>query len=156
MQASVRSVEYYYAVVPDRPGVAAELLTLLAKGGVDLLAFSILPTGPTHTQLMIFPEEPNQLVQTCKRASIELVGPQNALMVTGDDELGAMVEIHEILADATINVYAASGVSDGRDGFGYIIYVRPEDFKHAATVLGIAGAPSWRPSGPLIGRTPST
>jgi hypothetical protein len=149
-KVNVRSVEYYYAMVPDVPGQAAELLTLLAGGGVELLAFSIVPTGPTHTQLMIFPESPNQLLATAQRASLELIGPQHALLVQGDNELGALVSLHRALADADINVYASSGVTDTKGGFGYVLYVRPEDFRKAAQIAGVGPVPSWRPAGPLL------
>jgi hypothetical protein len=147
---SVRTVEYYYATVLDRPGQAAELLTLLRDAGVELLAFSILPTGPTHTQLMIFPESPVQLLSTAKKAGLELTGPQHALLVAGDNELGALVDLHRSLAEADINVYASSGVTDTRGGFGYVLYVRPEDFKNAASVAGVGGIPSWRPQMPML------
>ena len=150
MSTTVRSVEYYYATVLDRPGVAAELLELLSEGGVDMLAFSIVPTGPTHTQLMMFPSESNQLVTFAKRARLELVGPQNAFLVQGDNELGALVELHRSLAAEGINVYAATGVTDADDGFGYLLYVRPDDFKNAAHVIGIGPVPSWRPAGPIL------
>ncbi len=153
MPTVVRKIEYYYCTVEDRPGQAAELLSLLADSGVDLEAFSIVPTGPTHTQLMIFPNAPNQLVQAAKRANLALTGPQHALLVQGDNELGALVDIHRELADANINVYAANGVAArGSAGFGYVLYVRPEDFKTAANILGVAGAPSMRPDKPLSSR----
>lgn len=146
MIANVRTVEYFYLTVQDRPGVAAELLSLLAAGGVELLAFSIVPIGPTHTQLMLFPAAPQHLLTTTKRANIELTGPQHALLVQGDDELDALVNIHQALAEAGVNVYASSGVTDPQGGFGYVLYVRPEDFKEAAQLVGAQGAvPSWRP-----------
>lgn len=147
--ATVRTVEYYYAMVEDRPGQAAELLKLLAGAGVDLLAFSVVPTGPTHTQLMLFPSEPGQLITTSKRANLPLVGPQHALLVQGDNELGALVQFHQSLAEANINVYASTGVTDQHGGFGYLLYVRPEDFKRAAAVCGVQGAPSYVPGPPL-------
>jgi hypothetical protein len=146
MSAVVRTVEYFYATVEDKPGEAASLLSLLHEGGVDLLAFSIVPTGPTHTQLMIFPATSGELTATAKRANLELVGPQQALMVQGDNELGALVELHQTLADRGVNVYASSGVTDPRGGFGYVLYVRPEDFKRAAEAIGAPGAKSWRPA----------
>jgi hypothetical protein len=34
-----------------------------------------------------------------------------------------------------VNVYNSTGVTDGRGGFGYLIYVRPEDIDRAAHVL---------------------
>ncbi len=149
MSRQVRSVEYYYVTVQDRPGQAAELLKLLADGGVDLLAFSIVPTGPTHTQLMLFPAEPSQLSAMAQRAQLGMVGPQQAFLVQGDNELGALVDIHQKLADANVNVYASSGVVDSRSHFGYVLYVRPEDFKRASVALGLAAPPTWRPGPPL-------
>ena len=143
--SKVRAVEYFYATVPDVPGQAAELLTVLAESGVDLLAFSIVPTGPTHTQLMMFPDSPAQLAATSKRAGIKLTGPQHAFLVQGDNELGTLVKLHSALANDGINVYASSGVTDAEGGFGYVLYVRPEDFRRAAVVVGIGSVRSWRP-----------
>jgi hypothetical protein len=149
MAVQVRSVEYYYATVQDRPGQAAELLQLLGEGGVELLAFSIVPTGPTHTQLMLFPAAASQLLATAQRASLALTGPQFALLVQGDHELGALLQVHQALADADINVYASSGVVDAHGGFGYVMFVRPEDMRRAARALGIGAPPTWRPAPPL-------
>lgn len=152
MSVEVRTVDYYYTMVQDRPGQAAELLSLLADSGIDMLAFSIVPTGPTHTQLQLYPASPNQLLSTAKRANLDLVGPQHAILVQGQNELGALVHIHRSLADNDINVYASNGVTTPDGGFGYVLYVRPEDFKKAAKTLGIGGVPSWRPTGPLLKR----
>jgi hypothetical protein len=149
MALNIRSVEYYYAVVQDQPGQAAELLQLLNADGVDLLAFSIVPTGPTHTQLMMFPSDSGKLLTTAKRAGVELTGPHHALLVQGDNELGALVEVHRKLADANVNVYASTGVTDTRQGFGYLLYVKPDEFKAAATAVGVVGAPSYKPAPPL-------
>ena len=141
----VRSVEYFYASVEDRPGQAAELLALLAEGGVDLLAFSVVPTGASHTQLQIFPASSGQLQSVAKRANLALAGPHYALLVQGDNELGALVELHRKLAADNINIYASTGVADNHDGFGYVLYVRPEDFKRAATAASVPNPPSWHP-----------
>lgn len=149
-EVNVRAVDYYYTVVQDRPGQAAELLSLLSESGVDMLAFSIVPTGPTHTQLQLYPASTNQLITTAKRAGVELVGPQRALLVQGKNELGALVRIHRELAEEGVNVYASSGVTTPGGAFGYILYVRPEDFKKAAQTVGLGGVPSWRPKGPLL------
>jgi hypothetical protein len=55
----------------------------------------------------------------------------------GDDELGALVEVHEKLYRAGVNVYASMGVSDGADKYGYVIYVREDDCERAAKALEI-------------------
>jgi hypothetical protein len=66
-----------------------------------------------------------------------LTGPQYAFLIQGDDRLGALVEVHEKLNAANINVFASNGVTDGRGAFGYVIYLRPQDFDEAVRVLGL-------------------
>jgi hypothetical protein len=44
--------------------------------------------------------------------------------------------VHERLVNADIDIFASSGVSDGRGAFGYLIYVREDQFEGAATALG--------------------
>ena len=41
------------------------------------------------------------------------------------------------LMRASVNVYAATGVADGRGSFGYVIYVRPEQYNSAVAALGL-------------------
>jgi hypothetical protein len=77
------------------------------------------------------------MADTARKAGLVLDGPHPAFLVQGDDELGALAGIHERISDANINVYASSGVADGRGSFGYVIYVRPDDYERAAAALGI-------------------
>ena len=64
-------------------------------------------------------------------------GPTRAFLVQGDDELGAVAAIHKKILDAEVNVFASWGVSDGRGGFGYVMYVRPERYEEAARALDV-------------------
>lgn len=137
MALSIRRVDYFYLSVKDQPGEAYKLLALLAERGVNLLAFTAVPTGEVRTQLTIFPEDPQRLVSEARKAGLGLEGPHPALLVQGDDDLGALADVHRRLYEADVNVYAASGVADGRHGFGYLIYVRPDDFEKAAQTLGV-------------------
>lgn len=137
MSVTVRGVDYFYVVVKDRPGEAYRLLAALAAEEVNLLAFNAIPMSSEHTQLVLFPDSTEQLTDAAKKAGLILTGPERAFLVQGDDRLGALADIHRKLSDARINVYASSGVTDGRGGYGYIIYIRHEDFHRAAQVLGI-------------------
>jgi len=136
MSFSIRRVEYYYVQVQDRPGEAYTLLSELAASEVNLLAFGAMPMGEHHTRLTLFPEEISQLARVAERAGLVLEGPHCALLVRGDDRLGALADIHARLSDAEINVYASSGVTDGRGAYGYVLYVRPEDIDQATAALG--------------------
>lgn len=137
MAFSINRAQYFYVSVKDKPGEAYKLLSRIAEFGVNLLAFTGVPIGPSHTQLTVFPEDPAKLIDSAKRASIALDGPHLALLVQGDDELGALAEIHEKLYEANVNVYASTGVSDGKGSFGYLLYVRPDEYERAVTALGL-------------------
>ncbi len=137
MALKVRRVEYFYTSVKDRPGEAYKLLSQLAASDVNLLAFGVIPTGSEHTQLTLFPESAAALTRAAEASGLTLVGPQHAFMIQGDDELGALVDIHRALFDAQINIYASNGVTDGAGCFGYVLYVKPDEFEHAARILRV-------------------
>jgi hypothetical protein len=133
----IRRVDYFHTTIRDRPGEGYKLLTQLAELGLNLLAFTAVPVGPTHTQLTLFPEDSGKMEAAAQRAGMQLYGPHPAFLVQGDDKLGALAEIHEELYRARVNIYASSGVTDGRGTFGYLIYVRPDEYDRAAEALGI-------------------
>jgi hypothetical protein len=137
MSLDIRRVEYFYTTVKDQPGEAYNLLSWLAELGVNLLAFTAVPVGPGHTQLALFPEDAPSLTHAAVGAGMALVGPHPAFLVSGDDELGSLAGIHSKLYKADVNVYAASGVTDGKGSFGYLIYLRSDDVETAAKALGI-------------------
>lgn len=137
MAYTIRPVEYYYVNVRDELGAAYRVLSALAARGVSLLAFTAVPSGPSLAQFALFPEDPNKLVAEARAAQIELDGPHHALLVQGDDELGALAVVHEKIYRANVNVYASSAIADGAGRYGHLIYVRPEDFGRAAKALEI-------------------
>jgi len=137
MAYRIRRVEYYYTTVEDQPGEAYKILSRLASLGVNLLAFTAVPVGPIRTQMTLFPEESARLENAASGAGMVLDGPHPALLVQGDDEVGALAGIHERLLVANVHVFASTGVADGRGGYGYIIYVRPEEYERAAETLGV-------------------
>ncbi len=137
MAFTIRSVEYYYANVRDELGAAYRVLSQLTELGVKLLAFTAVPSGPSLAQFALFPEDPNKLVALGRAAGLPLDGPYHALLVQGDAELGALAGVHEQLVGAGVDIYASSGVTDGRGSFGYVVYVREEQFEKAANALGL-------------------
>lgn len=137
MGHTVRAIDYFHVTVRDLPGSALRVLSRLSTAGVNLLAFSVVPVGSTVAQLTLFPEDAEPLVEYAARSGIQLSEPARALLVQGDDEVGALVDVHRQLADAQISVYASNGVSDGSGRYGYIIHVRAQDFASAQRALGL-------------------
>ena len=137
MAYQIRRVDYYYVTVKDEPGEAYKFLSHLASLGINLLAFTAVPSGQNSAQLTLFPESSLNFQQKAKQAGLAYYGPHHAFLVNGDDELGALVEIHNVLFNARINISASSGVTDGKGEYGYVMYLKPEDYDRAAKALGI-------------------
>jgi len=132
---TIQRVEYFYTTVRDRPGEAFKILSAFAADGVNLLAFLAMPLGPESAQFTLFPEDPGVLVRAALRSGQALDGPHAAILVQGEDRLGALAEVHAKLVDEEINVYAATCVTDGSGKFGYLLYVRPSDIDRALAAL---------------------
>ena len=137
MKNTVRRASYFYATVKDQPGQAYQALNQLAELGINLLALTVVPIGPNTTQMTIFPSDEEDLQDIARETGMPVDGPHHAILVQGNDEIGALADIHKILFEAGINVYASNGVSDGKGSYGYLLYVRPEAFEEAAKALGI-------------------
>jgi hypothetical protein len=136
MAQKIRRAEYFHATVRDRPGEGYHVLSELARKGVQLLAFNAVPMGPVTVQLTLFPEDSESLMRAARSEGVVLTGPYPAFLIQGDDQPGVLAGIHGKLYDKKVNVYASTGVTDGRGGYGCVLYVRPEDFEAAANVLG--------------------
>ena len=136
---SIRRVHYVHTMLEVRPGEAYRLLSELLGRRVNLLAFSAIPMDAEHTQLALFPESLEALARAAEKTGIVLTGPQRAFLIQGDDQLGVFAEIHGRLYEANVNVYASSGITDGRGGYGYVLYVKSADFVTAARALGCLG-----------------
>ena len=137
MAAKIRKVEYYYAEFPDRSGVSYGLLEMLTKKGVNLLAFHVFPTSGGRVQIDFFPEDPKRMRVAMAETGINLLGPRYAFLVQGVDQAGAVLDEHKKLAQADINVTASTGVADGQDHFGYLLWVAASDFSRAVELLGV-------------------
>jgi hypothetical protein len=137
MAFTVRRIDYFYITIPDAPEGGYEVLSQLSQQNISLVAITAVPSGPSRTQLTVFPDDTARMQSAAQQSNIPLDGPHRALVVQGDDEVGALARIHERLRDANVHVFASTGVADGRGGYGYIIYVRPEEYEVAAAALNV-------------------
>jgi hypothetical protein len=137
MADTIRRVDYFYVMAPQKPGVGAALLGELRQAGVNLLAFSGFPSG-RGAQVDFVPEDPKAFREVARRAKWKLVGPKRAFLVAGDDRPGVVAELMERLAGAKINVTAIDAVCAGAGRYGAILWVAPRDVNRAARALGAA------------------
>jgi hypothetical protein len=135
MAETVRRVQYFYVMAPDKAGEGARALQTLRDAGVNLLAFSGFPVGK-RAQLDFVPEDPAAFRAAAKRVRWKVVGPKTAFLIEGDDRSGVCAEILGKMAQARINVTATDAVIAGAGRFGAIMWVKARDVNRAAKVLG--------------------
>ena len=135
MAETVRTVDYFYVLVPDKPGEGARILGELKRAGVNLLAYSGFPSG-RGAQLDFVPADPAAFRAVATRNKWKVKGPKRAFVIEGDDRVGACSDLLQRLAAAKVNVTAMDAVSTGAGRWGAILWVKPGAVKKAAGVLG--------------------
>ena len=136
MADTIQRVDYFYTMVPDKPGEAARMLAVLREAGVNLLVFSGFPEG-RRGQLDFVPADAGAFRQAAKKAGWKLTGPRRAFLLQGEDRVGAVAETLGKLAAAKINVTAIDAVCAGAGRYGAILWVPQRDVGRAAKVLGV-------------------
>ena len=135
MSDIVRKVDYFYVVVPDRPGECSKVLSALAAENINLLAFSGFPSS-RKGQLDLVPEDSAAFKVAAKKLKLKLSPRKSGFLLQGDDRVGAMNEVLGKLASAKINVTAMDAVGSGGGRYGAIFWVKPLAVSRAAKLLG--------------------
>jgi len=137
MSDTIRMVDYFYVMVPDRPGEAARILGRLKEAGVNLLSFTAFPTSGGQSQIDLVPEKAEALLKAAKAGGLALSEKKTAFFIQGKDRPGAVGETLKKLSDAMVNVHAANACCGASGGFGFILWVKPQHHAAAAKALGI-------------------
>jgi hypothetical protein len=136
MRPSLRRVDSYSMEVPNRPGEAYRILQTLDEAGVDLVFFTAYPLGEDKAVVDLVVHDPSRLQYALQTKHLPAVQRTPAFMISGPARLGGAAEILRRLADARINVHAASGTAQG-GAFGMVLWIPPSDFEAAARALEV-------------------
>src|SRR5262245_3115339 len=136
MAESIRRVQYFYIMAPDKPGEGARALQTLQEAGINLLAFSGFPVGK-RAQLDFVPEDAAAFRAAARKAKWKVTGPKVGFLIEGDDRTGVMADIYARLAAARINITASDAVVAGSGRFGAILWVKARDVSRTAKALGV-------------------
>ncbi|MEO8674003.1 MAG: hypothetical protein ABI569_00385 [Casimicrobiaceae bacterium] len=135
MSNTLRKVDYFYVMLPNRPGQGAKVMTALAAEGVNLLAFSGFPSGG-KAQLDLMPENSARFRKAAKKLGLKVSKRKTGFLYHGDDRVGAMTKVLDKLAGAKVNVIAVDAVTSGKGRFGAIFWVKATAVAKASKVLG--------------------
>jgi hypothetical protein len=138
MAVEIRKIDYYYAIVPDKPGEGARILSALHQAGINLIGFSGFPAGARKAQLDFLPEDSAAFAKAARKAGLKLSKKKAGLLIRGEDQPGAGAEIFGKLAAAGVNVTSLQAVSAGAGRFGGMLWVKAADMRKAVKALGAA------------------
>ena len=130
----IRKVDYFKALVQDKAGEGARILSTLLGEGINLLAFTGFPRG-RKSQLDFVPANGPAFRKAAKKVGLA-VTKNTAFLVQGQDRAGAIAGIVSKLADARVNITALDAVAAGGGRYGAILWVKPADVRKAAKALG--------------------
>jgi len=136
MAESIRRVEYYYVVVPDKAGSGASVLGALENESVNLLAYLGFPAGRGKSQVDLVPSDAAALKRAARAAGLKLSRAKRAFLVEGDDRIGAVADLTRRLARAKVNITAACATRAGSGRYGMILWVPPASYARAVKALG--------------------
>jgi len=136
MTDTIRLVDYFYVLVPDRPGQGLAILKRLREEGVDLLGFSGFPEA-RKSQLDFLPADPAAFKTAMRKLRIKPIGPKKAFLASGEDRPGALVDILTPLVAVKVNVTAVDAIAAPEGQFSALLWVKPREVRRAAKALGI-------------------
>jgi hypothetical protein len=87
----IRRIEYYYVMVKDRPGEAYQLLSQLAAKKIAP-CLNVVPMGLIQTQLVLFPENADDLLRMASRPTSSSRAPTTPS--SSGRRRPALVDIH--------------------------------------------------------------
>ncbi len=137
MADQISRVDYYSVAVSDKPGEAARILTALEQAGINLIAFSGFPEG-RKSQLDFVAADGPAFVKTAKAAGLDPGRKKTAFLVRAEDRVGAVAEMARKLGEAKINITSMQAICAGENRYGGLLWVKPEDVRKAAKILGAA------------------
>ncbi len=134
MAESVRKVNHYSMLVPDKPGAAFNLIATFVAAGINLLACSGTQKG-RKAQIDLVPDDTRKFVAAAKKGGIDFVAQRTGWLLEGqNDRPGVLASKLKVLADQRINVTGVDALSIG-DHWGAILWVEEGDVVRAGRFL---------------------
>lgn len=138
MADTIRKVDCFTALLPNKVGEGAKVLAALKEAGVNLVGLWGYPSKKAKQSILeLMPENSTGFAKAARKAGLEVGKKYTAFLVTGEDRPGAMAEIFAKIAAAGVNIEASKAVSGGAGTYGAAIFVDAADVKKTAKALGI-------------------
>jgi hypothetical protein len=131
---TIRKVDYFSIVVPDRPGQTFRVLQTLVSAGINLIACNGFPRG-RRAQIDVVPDDSRKFNSATKKAGLAFEPKKSGFLIQGKDRPGALAGHLDKLATADINVTAIEALTPGGGRWAAILWVKSADLGRAARAL---------------------
>ena len=135
MPDTVRKVEYFSVLVPNKPAQAFNVLSTLVSADINLLGCSGVQRG-RRAQIDVIPDDPGRFRRVIKKAGLDFRPEKSGFLIQGKDRPGALAGHLRALGERAINVTGIDALSAGEGRWGAIIWVEKDAVARAARVLG--------------------
>ena len=139
MADEVKRLEYYSAVIANKPGEGARVLAALRDEGVNFIGLNGYPIGnplkAKKTTVDFVPSDAKVFKKAARKIGLEIGGKLPCIFVNGEDRQGMGAEILARLGAAGINVIAMHMVCAGAGRVGAMLFVEAPLASKAAKVL---------------------
>src|SRR5258708_39883041 len=136
MADTIRRMDYFYAMVNDKPGQAVKIVEALAADGVGMVAFSGFRQGKKKSQIVFVPEDAKAFRKLAKKMGLDISKTKTGFLLQGEDKTGALSRVFGRPAKKKINVTAIDAVASGAGRYGAVLWVKQKHVKKAAKALG--------------------
>ena len=138
MPDTVRKVEYFSVLVPNKPAEAFGVLSTLVSADINLLGCSGTERG-RRAQIDVVPDDPRRFKRVVKKAGLDFKPKKSGFLIQGADRPGALAQHLRKLGDSGVNVTGIDSLSAGAGRWGAIIWVEETAVRRAAKALGAKG-----------------
>ena len=135
MPDTIRKVEYFSVLVPNKPAEAFGVLSTLVSADINLLGCSGTERG-RRAQIDVVPDDPRRFKRVVKKAGLDFKPRKSGFLIQGKDRPGALAQHLRKLGDSGVNVTGIDSISAGAGRWGAIIWVEETAVRRAAKTLG--------------------
>ncbi|RQQ10893.1 ACT domain-containing protein [Burkholderia stagnalis] len=137
MELSVEHVDVWAATIDDKPGGLARVLGALRDAGADLQFIVARRTSEAPGKGVVFvaPLQGDAVVRAATQAGFSVTPSVHSVRVMGLDQLGAVAQLTQMLADGGINLRGVSSAVLGSQFIAYLGVDSRDDAEKAVDIL---------------------
>jgi hypothetical protein len=133
--AKVKRVTYFMANLEDKPGELLKVMQNLKDKKIGLKGLWGFGTHSGKAQLFVVAKKVEKLRDLWKSSGL-LAEEGTGFLIQGSDQIGAMVESLQTLADGGVNIHAVDAIA-AKGRYASFVWVQREDVDKAAEALGV-------------------